>query len=89
MRQQLLKYFYGRIDIVVLNSGIYENRPAVNTTMERVRELMEVNYLSFVALSKAILPHMMHSKHGKVKFSISSLVTTSIMTQMVIVCILW
>ncbi len=57
---------YGRIDILVLNSGIYENSPAIHTTFDRARELMQVNFLSFVALTKVVLPYMVEKNYGKV-----------------------
>ena len=58
---------YGRIDLVVFNSGIYDARPVNDTPLDRVRELMDVNYISYVALTKTILPHMVEKNHGKVR----------------------
>jgi gluconate 5-dehydrogenase len=57
---------YGHIDILVLNSGIYENKPAILTDITRIQELMNVNFLSFVALTKVVLPTMIEKNHGKV-----------------------
>ena len=55
---------YGRIDILVNNGGISQRSLAKDTKVEVDRELMEVNFLGTVALSKAVLPIMLARRSG-------------------------
>ena len=48
---------FGRIDILVNNGGISQRSPIIETTIEVDRQLMEIDYLGTVALSKALLPY--------------------------------
>jgi short-subunit dehydrogenase len=55
---------FGRIDLLINNGG-FSQRSAATATDEQVeRQLMEVNYFSSVALSKAVLPYMLRQKSG-------------------------
>ena len=55
---------FGRIDLLINNGG-FSQRSAATATDEQVeRQLMEVNYFSAVALSKAVLPYMLRQKSG-------------------------
>jgi NADP-dependent 3-hydroxy acid dehydrogenase YdfG len=63
---------HGRIDLIVLNAGIYQVEEAMYTNAETLQEVMNVNFLSFIALTKRILPVMISQKHGKVSFSINT-----------------
>lgn len=56
---------FGRIDLVVHNAGISQRSLAKDTAVEVDRQLMEINYIGTVALTKAILPHFIfqHSGH--------------------------
>jgi NADP-dependent 3-hydroxy acid dehydrogenase YdfG len=66
---------YGRIDLIVLNAGIYQVEEAMYTNAETLQEVMNVNFLSFIALTKRILPVMISQKHGKVSFNIKHVST--------------
>lgn len=60
------------IDIVMLNAGISQRTNVEDTSMEMVRNIMEVNYFAPVAIAKALLPRMTAVGGGKIA------VTTSI-----------
>lgn len=62
----------GGIDIVMLNAGISQRTKVEDTSMEMVRQIMEINYFSPIAIAKAILPMMVARGGGKIA------VTTSI-----------
>lgn len=55
---------FGRVDILINNGGISQRSLARETSVEVDRKLMEVNYIGNVALTKAILPHMLSNKAG-------------------------
>ncbi|XP_004624983.1 dehydrogenase/reductase SDR family member 7-like [Octodon degus] len=57
---------FGRIDILINNGGIAQNSWIVDANMDVFKELIEVNYLGMVSLTKCVLPHMMKRKQGKV-----------------------
>ncbi|WP_127138844.1 SDR family oxidoreductase [Flagellimonas oceanensis] len=56
--------FYGTIDILVNNAGISQRSLIKDTQLEVYKQLMDINYLGTVALSKAILPHFITNKTG-------------------------
>lgn len=64
---------YGHIDYLFNNGGISQRSYAVNTRMEVVRKVMEVNFFGTVALTKAVLPSMIERKQGNI------IVTSSVM----------
>lgn len=49
---------FGQIDFLFNNGGISQRSLAVETDMEVVRRVMEVNFFGTVALTKAVLPAM-------------------------------
>lgn len=55
---------FGRIDYVLHNGGISQRALVRDTDFAVQRRLMEVNYLGTVALTQAILPHMLAQKSG-------------------------
>ncbi|MBA2613748.1 MAG: SDR family oxidoreductase [Bacteroidetes bacterium] len=55
---------FGRIDILINNGGYSQRSEAIETPIEIDRQLMEVNYFSYVALTKAVLPYMKRQKTG-------------------------
>ncbi|MEO6304134.1 MAG: SDR family oxidoreductase [Bacteroidia bacterium] len=63
---------FGRIDILVNNGGYSQRSAAIETPVEIDRQLMEVNYFSYVALTKAVLPYMKRQKNGRI-IAISSI----------------
>jgi len=62
----------GGVDVLVNNAGIPMRRPAQRLTMEEVRRVMTVNYLSPVALTLALLPRFLERARGTI-VNVSSL----------------
>jgi dehydrogenase/reductase SDR family member 7B len=56
----------GRIDILINNAGISQRSKAVETDFEVDRQLIEVNLLGTIALTKAVLPQMIAQKSGEI-----------------------
>jgi short-subunit dehydrogenase len=56
---------FGRIDILVNNGGYSQRGEAIETSLEIDRQLMEVNYFSYISLAKAVLPYMKRQKAGQ------------------------
>lgn len=63
---------FGRVDIAFLNAGISQRTTVEDTSMEMVRQIMEVNYFAPVAIAKDLLPRMTAQGGGHIA------VTTSI-----------
>jgi short-subunit dehydrogenase len=57
---------FGRIDILVNNSGMGHRTKAVNTSTEIDRRIMEVNFFGTVNLSKSVARVMQKQKSGKI-----------------------
>lgn len=55
---------FGPIDIVVHNGGISQRSQAKDTKIATDRALMETNYFGPVAITKALLPHMIERRSG-------------------------
>lgn len=55
---------FGRIDVVVNNAGISQRSLAKDTTLAVDQRLMLVNYFGTVAVTKAVLPHMLERGTG-------------------------
>ncbi|HET6243423.1 MAG: SDR family oxidoreductase [Bacteroidetes bacterium] len=64
---------FGRIDMLINNGGISQRSLVVNTPLDIDRRIMEVNFFSYVALTKAILPYMIKQNYGYI------IVTSSIL----------
>ena len=62
----------GRIDGLINNAGISQRSLVVDTDLPVYRQLMEVDFFAPVALTKAVLPHMIEAGGGHVSI-ISSL----------------
>ncbi len=58
--------FWGHVDVLVNNAGVSQRSPALETSNEVERRLMEINYFAPVALSKALLPHFVSRKKGHI-----------------------
>lgn len=56
---------FGRIDMLINNGGYSQRSAAIETNENIDRQLMEVNYFSYVNLSKAVLPYMKRQKSGQ------------------------
>uniref|UniRef100_A0A8C9QB60 Dehydrogenase/reductase SDR family member 7 n=1 Tax=Spermophilus dauricus TaxID=99837 RepID=A0A8C9QB60_SPEDA len=57
---------FGRIDVLVNNAGKIHSSLIVDTKMDFFKELIELNYLGTVSLTKCVLPHMIERKQGKI-----------------------
>lgn len=55
---------FGRIDILFNNGGISQRSLAIETPLEVVRKLMEINFFSNIQLAKSVLPFMLAQKRG-------------------------
>ncbi|XP_006096109.1 dehydrogenase/reductase SDR family member 7 [Myotis lucifugus] len=57
---------FGKIDILVNNGGRSQRSLCVEASMDVYKELIELNYLGTVSLTKCVLPHMIERKQGKI-----------------------
>jgi dehydrogenase/reductase SDR family protein 7B len=71
---------FGGIDIMVHNGGVTQRSLVVETDIEVHRRVMEVDYFSYVVLTRALLPHFIARKEGH--FVITSSVMGKIGTPM-------
>ena len=71
---------FGQIDILIHNGGISQRSLVIETPMEVHRKVMEVDYFSYVAITKSILPHFLSRKAGH--FVVTSSVMGKIGTPM-------
>lgn len=55
---------FGHIDIMVHNGGISQRALVQETEISVHREVMELNYFSYIILTKALLPHFINRKLG-------------------------
>lgn len=62
--QQIIELF-GKIDILVLNAGKSQRNTAIDTQFSDTKSLIDLNFLSLVSLTKAVLPHMLERKAGQ------------------------
>lgn len=60
------KEFFGTVDMLINNGGISQRAYAIHSTMESIREIMEVNFFGSVALTKELLPTMVEQKSGHI-----------------------
>ncbi|HLV15462.1 MAG TPA: SDR family oxidoreductase [Xanthomarina sp.] len=61
--EDALKLF-GRIDILINNGGISQRSLIIDTAISVDKQLMDIDYLGTVALSKALLPHFIKNQNG-------------------------
>jgi 3-oxoacyl-[acyl-carrier protein] reductase len=69
---------FGRLDILVNNSGVYEFAPIETTTEEQYRKMFDVNVLGTLLTTKAAVPHL---KEGASVINISSAVTSVLLPE--------
>ena len=55
---------YGSIDLLINNGGVSQRSLIADTKMEVYQELMDINYMGTVALTKALLPYFIERKKG-------------------------
>ena len=64
---------FGHIDYLFNNGGISQRSEAIDTKLEVIRKVMEINFFGSVALTKAVLPSMIERQSGHI------VVTSSVM----------
>lgn len=64
---------FGKIDILVNNGGRSQRSLVLDTNLDVFKELIDLNYLGTVSLTKCVLPHMIERKQGKI-VTVNSLV---------------
>src|SRR5476651_780387 len=71
---------FGHIDIMVHNGGMSQRALVADTSIAVHREVMELNYFSYIVLTKALLPHFI--ERGSGYFVVTSSVMGKIGTPM-------
>ena len=64
---------FGRIDMLINNAGISQRALTREADLSIDRKVMELNFFSPVAMTKAVLPHMLQQKSGHI-VAVSSIV---------------
>lgn len=57
---------FGRVDVAVLNAGKGQRALVADTTVAVAEDLVRLNYLAFVGITRAILPDMLKRKAGHI-----------------------
>jgi short-subunit dehydrogenase len=57
---------FGGIDILINNAGISQRSKVNETDVDLDRKIMEIDFFSYVVLSKNILPHMLERGGGQI-----------------------
>jgi len=57
---------YGRIDILINNAGIIRDRSFMKMSEDEWNSVMNVNVNSLFVTSKAVIPHMIAAKYGRI-----------------------
>ncbi|KAM7323325.1 dehydrogenase/reductase SDR family member 7 [Alexandromys fortis] len=57
---------FGKIDILVNNGGRSQRSLVLETNLDVFKELINLNYIGTVSLTKCVLPHMVERKQGKI-----------------------
>ena len=55
---------FGQVDIMIHNGGVTQRSLVIETELPVHRQVMELNYFSYVALTRALLPHFLERKTG-------------------------
>lgn len=71
---------FGGIDLMIHNGGVTQRSLVAETDLDVHRHIMGLNYFSYVALTKALLPHFIERKAGH--FVVTSSVMGKIGTPM-------
>ena len=63
MVQEIIKK-YGKIDVLINNAGISENKLFTNVTDEDWNRMINTNLYSAFCVSQEVIPYMIHEKNG-------------------------
>jgi NADP-dependent 3-hydroxy acid dehydrogenase YdfG len=69
---------FGRVDVLVNNAGVYWARSLADTAPDELAEVVDVNLLGAMLLTREVLPGMLERRHGALVFvgSLSGRVAT-------------
>ncbi len=56
---------FGRIDVMIHNAGVSQRSSVMETSFDLYQKIMDIDYFSTVALTKAVLPYMVKQKSGQ------------------------
>ncbi|GEJ44468.1 SDR family oxidoreductase [Chryseobacterium sp. ON_d1] len=57
---------FGKIDILINNAGLSQRSLAMETDIEVDKQLIDIDYIGTVALTKAVVPYMIRDKGGHI-----------------------
>ncbi|XP_043836116.1 dehydrogenase/reductase SDR family member 7 [Dromiciops gliroides] len=57
---------FGQIDILINNAGRSQRSLFKETNLDVYKEIMEINFMGTISLTKCVLPHMIERKQGKI-----------------------
>jgi NADP-dependent 3-hydroxy acid dehydrogenase YdfG len=49
---------FGRLDIIVANAGVGSYRPVINTSLEEINEMVDINVKGLIYTAQAAIPHL-------------------------------
>jgi len=58
--------FFGHVDILINNGGVSQRSMALDTELAIDRKIMDINYFGTIALTRAIVPHMLTRGSGQI-----------------------
>ena len=58
----------GKVDILVNNAGIFEPKPALEITDDDWQRFFDINVMSGIRMTRALMPHMLDQGWGRVIF---------------------
>lgn len=57
---------FGKIDILINNAGLSQRSLAMETDIEVDKQLIDIDYIGTIALTKAVIPYMIRNKGGHI-----------------------
>jgi short-subunit dehydrogenase len=57
---------FGKIDILINNAGLSQRSLAMETDIEVDKQLIDIDYIGTVALTKEVIPYMIRNKGGQI-----------------------
>lgn len=65
LTEQAIKHF-GKIDLLINNAGLSQRSLAMDTAIEVDKQLMDIDYIGTVALTKAVVPYFLKNGGGQI-----------------------